>query len=86
MLEKVKRALRIKTDALDPEIEDNILAAKADLGIAGVNSDNLEDPLIIRAIITFCHVAMCGAADYDRLKKCYDEQKAQLRMATGYTD
>ena len=24
--------------------------------------------------------------DYDRMKKSYDEQKAQLSMATGYTD
>ena len=45
-----------------------------------------EDPLIIRAVVTFARMQMGSADDYDRLKRAYDEQKAQLRMATGYTD
>ena len=27
-----------------------------------------------------------AGGEYDRLKAAYDEQKAQLTMATGYTD
>ena len=81
MLEKVKLALRIKTDALDGEINDTIDAALADLELAGVSNLDTSDALIIRAVVTFG-----SAADYDRLKAAYDEQKAQLQMATGYTD
>ena len=46
------------------------------------------DPLIIRAVVTFCKLNFGVPADgeYDRLKKAYDEQKAQLQTATGYTD
>ena len=81
MLEKVRTALRIKTRSLDNEIEDLIAAALADLKIADEN-----DPLIIRAVITYCK-ANFGVTDaYDRLKKSYDEQKAQLQMASGFTD
>ena len=86
MLEKVKLALRITTAAFDSEIEDLISAALADLGIAGVTTAEETDPLIIRAVITYCKVNFGQPEEYDRLKAAYDEQKAQLQMATGYTD
>lgn len=88
MLEKVKLALRIKSQAFDSEIEDLIAAALADLGLAGVTAaQELEaDPLITRAVVTYCRTNFGEPEDYDRMKKSYDEQKAQLSMATGYTD
>lgn len=86
MLEKVKLALRITTTAFDSEITDLIAAALADLGISGVTPTPEEDPLIIRAVTTYCRVNFGQPDDYDRLKASYDEQKAQLRTATGYTD
>lgn len=88
MLEKVKLALRIKSQAFDSEIEDLIAAALADLGLAGVTAaqDQEADPLITRAVVTYCRINFGEPEDYDRMKKSYDEQKAQLSMATGYTD
>ena len=86
MLEKVKLTLRITTTAFDGEIEDLISAALADLGIAGVITEEQDDPLITRAVITFCKANFGEPDEYDRLKAAYDEQKAQLQMATGYTD
>ncbi len=86
MLEKVKLALRIKSAAFDSEVQDLIDAALADLGIAGVVKDDTGDPLIRRAVITYCRCHFGQPEDYDRLKAAYDEQKAQLSMATGYTD
>ena len=86
MLEKVKLALRITTDAFDSEIQDLIDAALADLGIAGVTTITGTDPLIIRAVTTFCRVNFGQPDDYDKLKYSYDEQKAQLQVATGYTN
>jgi hypothetical protein len=86
MIEKVKLALRITTTAFDSEIEDLISAALADLGIAGVENAVETDPLIVRAVITYCKANFGESDEYDRLKAAYDEQKAQLQMATGYTD
>nr|DAE86916.1 MAG TPA: head to tail adaptor [Caudoviricetes sp.] len=86
MLEKVKLALRITTDAFDGEIQDLIDAALADLGIAGVTTITETDPLIVRAVTTFCRVNFGQPDDYDKLKYSYDEQKAQLQVATGYTN
>lgn len=86
MLEKVKLALRITTTAFDSEITDLIDAALADLGIAGVLIEDEMAPLIIRAVTTYCRANFGQPEDYERMKAAYDEQKAQLRTATGYTD
>ncbi len=86
MLEKVKLALRITTNAYDSELEDLIEAAKADLGIAGVVLPETLDAIVSRAVVTYCKVHFGSPDDFDRLKASYDEQKAQLSMATGYTN
>lgn len=85
MLDSVKVALRVTTDAFDDEINDLIDAAKLDMGLAGVTNTVVTDPLVKKAIITFCRVNFGQPDDYDRLKASYDEQKAQMGMATGYT-
>ena len=81
----VKMALRIKTDAFDDEIKSLIVAAQLDLGVAGVNPDEIDE-LVRRAICTYCKMSFGLPEDYDRLKASYDEQKAQMSNATGYTE
>ena len=87
LTDKTKLALRITTTAYDSEIADLIDAAKLDLGIAGVTLPATLDALCERAIITYVKVNFGASADsdYTRLKAAYDEQKAQLQTATGYT-
>ena len=86
MLEKVKLALRISTNKYDSELNDLIDAAKLDLGIAGVELPETLDALVSKAIITYCKMSFGLPEDYDRLKRSYDEQKAQMSNATGYTN
>lgn len=86
MLDKVKKALRIKTDAYDDELNDLITAARQDLKIAGVIVPDDYVEIVGRAIVTFCKMSFGLPEDYDRLKKSYDEQKAQLSTATGFTN
>ena len=54
MLEKVKLALRITTNAFDSELNDLIDAAKIDLGIAGVEipvtTDQSVDVIVSKAV------------------------------------
>lgn len=85
MLEKVKLALRITTDAFDDELNNLISAAQTDLGIAGVTLPSDLDAICSVAIITYCKLHFGEPDEYNRLKASYDEQKAQLSMATGYT-
>lgn len=85
MLTKVKIALRITSEVFDTELTDLIAAAQLDLGIAGVTLPAELDAIVSTAIITYCKCHFGQPTDYDRLKLSYDEQKAQLSMATGYT-
>lgn len=89
MVDKVRNALRISvTDnkAINEELNDLIDAAKLDLGVAGVVIPETIDTLVTKAIITYCKMSFGLPEDYDRLKRSYDEQKAQLSNATGYTN
>lgn len=98
MLAKVKLAKRISTTVFDSELLDLIAAGIADIKHAGVKfmadevRDNsgvltdyeVNDPLVSRAIITYCVMNFGSPDDYDRLKASYDEQKGQLRESSGY--
>lgn len=86
MLEKVKLALRITTNAFDDELNDLISAAQIDLGIAGVVIPDENDAIVSRAVITYCKLHFGEPDEYDRIKASYDEQKAQLSMCADYTD
>lgn len=81
-----KNAMRITTDAYDSEIQSLVAAAQLDLGIAGVVLPDTLDALVTRAIVTYARMHFGTPEDYDNLKRSYDEQKAQLQVATGYTD
>ena len=85
-LAKVKAALRVTSTSLDDELTDLMAAAKADLGIAGVELPTTLDEICGRAVITYCKMHFGLPEDADRLKMSYDEQKAQLVTATGYTN
>ena len=91
MLEDVRKARRIRTTAYDSELELLIFAAQRDLGVAGVTlgaNAALDGPdeLVQLAVITYCKMHFGKPDDYDRLKRSYDEQKAQLATCTGYTN
>lgn len=88
ILQKVKRSLGYSYSISDDELNDLIDAAFADLGIAGADGEKVvnTDPLTIRAVITYCKMHFDEEKEnYDRWKSSYDEQKAQLSTATGYT-
>lgn len=91
MLDKVKTALRIAVYDYDEEIQRLISAALTDLGIVDINADLLTetetDPLIERAVITYCKMnfGFLAVDQYNKFKASYDEQKSQLLMSSTYT-
>lgn len=87
MLAKLKAVLGISVNDFDDELTDLIESATADLGIAGITrSETLNDPLIRRAVITYCVMNHGNPENYDRLLASYEMQKGQLQTATRYTD
>lgn len=91
MLDKIKSAIGITSSVFDGEIEDNIMAALADMEFT-TDIDYLEqnDPLISKAVTTYCaymHNLLHGNADLsEKLKKSYEEQKKALLMSGKYTE
>ena len=88
LIDDVKLALRVTTNAYDTELNGLIESAKLDLGIAGVVLPTPLDNIVETAIKTYCKMNFGTPSGdvYDRLKASYDEQKAQMSNATGYTD
>ena len=86
LLNGVKTALRISTSAFDEEIVGLIESAMLDLGVAGVEVPASFDAIVNVAVITYVKMHFGEPDEYDRLKRSYDEQKAQLATCTGYTN
>lgn len=86
MLAATKLALRIKTEGYDDQITALLESAMLDLGVAGVVIPDEFSALVQTACITYVRLHFGQPDDYDRLKRSYDEQKAQLATCTGFTD
>jgi len=87
LINDLKAALRTTTtDAgIVGEIQDLIDAAKADLALSGVLAVDETDPLIKRAITTYCKANFgYDNPDADRFAKSYEMLKQHLSLATDY--
>ena len=87
MLEKVKMALRFDDNNLDEEIQDSIDAAIADLKLCGVVESKIviTDPLIIRAIKTFCKSEFSSdEREANRYRYSYEMLRDHLTMSIDY--
>ena len=85
ILDKAKMALRVSVDSYDSELNTYIDSAKLDLGIAGIDTEDIDE-LMEMAIITYCRMHFGSPDNYNQLKMSYDEQKAQMQVATGYAE
>ncbi|SHF16424.1 head-tail connector protein [Caloramator proteoclasticus] len=87
LLDKIKIALRIDGNDLDEEILDLIYAAKADLKLSGVLETKIvdTDPLIIRAITTYCKAnSSSDNNEAERYQKSYEMIKNHLTLSQEY--
>lgn len=88
MRDKVKNALRIKSNAFDLEIDDIISAAIKDLMVAGIFFEAVEpfDVLINRAIILYSKANFGSDTDSEKYQKAYSELKKVLCLAGEYSE
>ena len=54
MLESIKKSLRISGAIFDTEIQELMNAALADMKLSGISCQNVQDPLIRRAVTIYC--------------------------------
>ena len=86
LIAAAEKALRIVTTSFEDEIGSLLDAALLDMGVAGVTVPTEIDALVQQAAITYVKMNFGQPDEYDRLKRSYDEQKAQLASCTGYTN
>ena len=95
IIDKVKAACRVTSNAFDNELNDLITAALKDIGITDVKPEVLVitssgglDALVLRAVITYCRMnfGYLATDQYNKFKASYDEQKAQLLMSSEFTN
>lgn len=87
LLDDVKVALRISAVNLsfDTEINDLIDAAKKDLLISGIVVTDETDPLIKRAIVTYCKAHFgYDNPEAERFEKAYNAIKLHLMLSSEY--
>lgn len=85
LISAAKLAGRITTTAFDAQVQGLLEAALLDLGVAGVEVPAQLDALVTQAAVTYFLMNFGAPEEYDRYKRSYDEQKAQLSTCTGYT-
>lgn len=89
----IRQTLRMKTTALDTEVNDIIDSAKADLILSGILQSKTEediitgfDPLIKRAIILYAKANFgLDNSDSEKYQKSYDSLKTHLALSQEYT-
>jgi len=89
MLEKVKLALQITTTEFDSDILENIAAARAEMirsGVSAVKANSEDDPLITRAIKTYCQKEYSDDDLSERFEESWKYQLDNLRKSKGYKE
>ena len=87
LLDDVKIALRISaaTTSFNTEINDLISAAQQDLLVAGIKVTDTSDPLIKRAIVTYCKAHFgYDNPEAERFEKAYNAIKLHLMLSSEY--
>lgn len=85
MLQKVKLALRIKSNKFDDEIQDLISACKIDLSISGVRKVREDDPIIQQVIILYVKANFgLDNNDSEKYYKSYLLLKQSLSLCGDY--
>lgn len=92
MLDIVKLALRITTDAFNSEITQLIAACVEEMQGVGVVIDYETDGTtpasmqVQTAIVAYCKWLFGNNADADRWREIYHTKLAQLQTMSGHTD
>ena len=90
ILNDVKLSLRVSSNAFDTDVLDLIEEARSDLMLSGISSVKAQDdtdPLIKRAIKTYCKANFgFDNPDAERLQQSYEMIKQHLSLAGDYQE
>lgn len=87
LLDFIKMHLRISSTDFDEEVDGLINAAISDLSLSGVGNLDEDDPLIKRAIATYCKAHFgYDNPDAERFQQAYDMLKTHLSLSSDYQE
>lgn len=84
LLEKVRKDLRRTSKSLDDELQDDINAAYADMERVGVNIDDREKPLLVKAVKLYCRWQNNFAGLGDRYQVSYEKLRDSMSVSGEY--
>lgn len=87
MLDKIRRELRISDRDFDDEILELINSCKEDLKLAGIINIDDNNPLIRRAISSYCKANFgIDNPDFEKYTNSYNMLKNHLSISKEYTE
>jgi len=86
MLDIVKSALRITSNAFNSELSMLITACEADLEISGLNTIDDTDELTQLAVVKYAKAEMNYQGDAERWRNAYKEQKISMGLCSSYNE
>ncbi len=87
MLDKIRRKLRISDRDFDDEIIELIDSCKEDLKLAGIVNIDEANPLIERAISTYCKANFgIDNPDFEKYTESYNMLKNNLAISKDFTE
>ena len=84
MLEKIKNSLRIKHNAIDEDIKEQIEACKLDLNRVGIKKINEDDALIIQVVKLYVKWHLNYEGEADRYMKAYELMRNGMSLDGDY--
>lgn len=85
LIDDVKKNLRISTAALNDELSDLIISAKAQMSISGIINIVETDPLTKRAIILYCKANFgLDNKDSEKYQSRFDSLITHMSMCPEY--
>lgn len=88
LIDDIKQVLRIRTNALNIEVQDIVDSAKADLKLSGILVSKIldTDMLIKRAIILYCKANFgLDNKESEKYQAAYNSLKIHLTLSQEYT-
>ncbi|MCI7304353.1 MAG: hypothetical protein MR704_21875 [Clostridia bacterium] len=85
-IEVMRKRLRIKTNILDVDIEQNIQSAIAEMRRVGIAVTDLSNPLIFTCAEFYCKWLMGFEGDGEKYEKAFEKVRDALSLSGEYTN
>lgn len=84
LVREIKDSMRIRHDALDKDIRNNINAALQDMKLRGISVPTKEDSLVKKACELYCKSQYDYLGTGERFERCYESLRDSMSLSGDY--